>query len=124
MRKKRQKYDIDMSHVKGEFAEKISFIRDRILEAVPKGAIDKIYLFGSYARGDNTEDSDIDFCILINNWYKKQYNDLHFKIDDAFIEHNILPSDRLIYMKDYFMKKDSCRKIRESIFEEGKLMYG
>jgi len=113
-----------MSHVQGEFADKISFIRDQILEAVPKGAIDKIYLFGSYARGDNTEDSDIDICVLINNWYKKQFDRLNFKINGVFIQNNLFPSDTLIYMKNYFMKQTSCRKIRTSILKEGKLMYG
>ncbi len=41
--------------------------REKICEAVetvaPKYEIDSIYLFGSYARGDATEESDCDFRI-------------------------------------------------------------
>ena len=45
--------------------------RDRICDAVrtvaPQYEIDQVYLFGSYARGDATEESDCDFRIVGGN---------------------------------------------------------
>ena len=35
--------------------------RDRILAIAEKQGVDNVRVFGSYARGDQTEDSDIDF---------------------------------------------------------------
>ena len=41
---------------------------DKINEVVrivaPQYEIDQVYLFGSYARGDATEDSDVDFRVV------------------------------------------------------------
>ena len=38
-------------------------IRSKVLPILEKYRIPAMYLFGSYARGDATEDSDIDFLI-------------------------------------------------------------
>ena len=46
---------------------KISEIAERIKPIAKKYGIEKVYLFGSYARGEATEDSDIDLFIC----YKK-----------------------------------------------------
>ena len=41
----------------------IDEIRDRISPVAAKHGVDKIYLFGSYARGNATPSSDIDLCV-------------------------------------------------------------
>ena len=41
----------------------IDEIRDRISPVAAKYGVDKIYLFGSYARGNATPSSDIDLCV-------------------------------------------------------------
>ena len=38
-------------------------IREAVKTVAPKYEIDSIYLFGSYARGDATEESDCDFRV-------------------------------------------------------------
>ncbi len=38
-------------------------IREVVKRVAPKYEIDSIYLFGSYARGDATEESDCDFRV-------------------------------------------------------------
>lgn len=40
-------------------------IREKILPVCQKYAINEAYLFGSYARGDATEDSDVDLRIVV-----------------------------------------------------------
>jgi predicted nucleotidyltransferase len=44
-----------------------SRIAEVIQEVAPKYDISDVYLFGSYARGDATEDSDCDFRIVGGN---------------------------------------------------------
>lgn len=44
----------------------------RILEAAPRGA--RLILFGSHARGDAAEDSDLDFLVIepeVENWARE-----------------------------------------------------
>lgn len=44
--------------------DEIRMIQDRIIQAVP---VEKLYLFGSYARGTQDECSDYDFYVVIPN---------------------------------------------------------
>jgi len=45
--------------------EKIKDELDRIVDTLAKtGIVSRILLFGSYARGEETPDSDIDLCVL------------------------------------------------------------
>jgi predicted nucleotidyltransferase len=39
-------------------------IREAVRTIAPKYNIDNVYLFGSYARGDATEESDCDFRVV------------------------------------------------------------
>jgi len=39
-------------------------IQNAVQTIAPQYGIDKVYLFGSYARGDATEESDVDFRIV------------------------------------------------------------
>ena len=39
-------------------------IKDAVKKIAPQYNIDQVYLFGSYARGDATEESDVDFRIV------------------------------------------------------------
>ena len=53
------------NHNVSHYKEKIEFIRSLILKSVNKNILKKIYLFGSYAYGNPTEESDIDICVII-----------------------------------------------------------
>jgi predicted nucleotidyltransferase len=62
--------------------------RDGIKKAVhaiaPKYALSRVYLFGSYARGDATEDSDFDFRIEGGNMRTLlDLASLHLDFEDA-----------------------------------------
>jgi predicted nucleotidyltransferase len=117
-----QKYDVDMSHVKGIFSDKISFIRDFILDSVPKNTVKKIYLFGSYAYGEPDEDSDIDFCIIIDN--SADEHDSYMRIAKEFLHKDILPSDVLVYTEKKFYGTDNPIDVFHTIVKKGKLLYG
>ncbi|KZX17012.1 nucleotidyltransferase domain protein [Methanobrevibacter cuticularis] len=48
--------------------------------------IEKIILFGSVARGDDTKDSDIDILILTTEKTKKIKKDIYSKASDILLE--------------------------------------
>ena len=84
---------------------------------------DQIMLFGSYARGDFTEKSDVDVLILKKGMIKKRelIKKLHraffdFKLDKA-VDVLALDSDR------YNEIKNCLGFIYKTIKEEGKLIY-
>ncbi len=52
-------------------------IAKEFAEAIKSDKIDKIILFGSVARGEDTEESDIDILIVSNN---------HMEIDDEIAD--------------------------------------
>lgn len=41
----------------------IEELRQIIIPVAARHGLSKVYIFGSYARGDATEDSDVDLCI-------------------------------------------------------------
>jgi uncharacterized protein len=85
--------------------------------------VEKIFLFGSYARGDENNDSNIDICILINNNHKKLK--IIRTIRKAFYDNISSPVDLLVYKPDEFYERAaSLKSIEREIKEEGVLLYG
>ena len=77
----------------------------------------KIYLFGSYAYGTPTDDSDIDLCILTDENRRKLeiLREIRRNIGDVNY-----PLDILIYKTDEFNERVNNRFIMESkIYKDG-----
>ena len=102
----------------GKYEEKIPAIKDKIVKEIKP---EKIILFGSYAWGNPTEDSDVDLFIIKKSnqsrlarqmdldrkmWgsgvpmdllvYTPEEIDRRLKIDDPFILH-ILNNGKILY---------------------------
>jgi predicted nucleotidyltransferase len=60
-------------------------IKEALQNIAPKYEISKVYLFGSYARGDATDESDLDFRIVGGN-IRTLFDvaKLHLDLEDAF----------------------------------------
>ena len=98
---------------------------DKIIPIIVSiAAPDQIILFGSYARGDNTEKSDIDLLILKKGLKKGReisgaiykaffYNDIEFAVDLLTLDY-----DR------YFELNNEIGYIYKTIKKEGKVIYG
>jgi predicted nucleotidyltransferase len=84
---------------------------------------DQIILFGSYARGDNTEKSDIDLLILKKGL--KNSFDIIDSIEMAFYENKIrIPVDLLaIDYNRYNEINNEIGYIYKTIKEQGKVIY-
>ena len=85
---------------------------------------EQIVLFGSYARGDNKEKSDIDLLIIKKNL--KNDRDINNKLYKAFFENNInIPIDLISVDYNKYMEMNSqIGYIYKTIKEQGKVIYG
>jgi predicted nucleotidyltransferase len=102
----------------------IPFIEKIISIIVSFASPDQIILFGSYARGNNTDKSDIDLLIV-----KKGLKDgrkISGSIYMAFLENDIgVPVDLLTIDYDRYIElNDKIGYIYKTIKEEGKVIYG
>ena len=81
-----------------------------------------IYLYGSYARGDFDEESDIDFAAIVEGekpqWNKKRHELVH-ETGEIDLEYDIFISPKVIsaeYFDKYFLELPYYR----NILKEGK----
>ncbi|MDR0448282.1 MAG: nucleotidyltransferase domain-containing protein [Treponema sp.] len=101
------------------FEEKIDIIKGSILKYVSAKCI---YLFGSYAYGKPTDNSDIDIYIVLPDSVENILQ-LYGKI---MVELSL----KKLYFVDILLNRESVFKIRkienileETIFQKGKIIY-
>jgi predicted nucleotidyltransferase len=102
----------------------VPFIDKIVPLIVSLASPDQIILFGSYARGDNTEKSDIDLLVIKKDL--KNERELNNILYRAFFESKIDISVDLISI-DYYKYIELNNKIGyvyKTIKEQGKIIYG
>ena len=80
----------------------IDEIREIVAPIAKQHGVDKVFLFGSYARGDATPASDVDLCVdapKLRGLFKKSIDvvttgSLKYNKDEAFLEN--LRKDRVL----------------------------
>ena len=93
-----------------------------VIEALLPGA--KVYLFGSYANGEQSSNSDLDLCIVAPAFSERRMDTLYM-IRDAIKDMTNLPLDILAYTDDEFMNHAMSRStIQYSILNKGILLNG
>jgi predicted nucleotidyltransferase len=100
-------------------------IIDQIIALVTsKTSPERIVLFGSYARGDYTKNSDIDILIIIKNLVNERK--ITGSLYRALLDENIaIPVDFLAVDYDkYNIVKNKIGYIYKTIEQEGKIIYG
>jgi predicted nucleotidyltransferase len=102
----------------------IPFIDKIIPIIVSIASPDQIILFGSYAREDNTDKSDIDLLIVKKGL--KNGRKISGSIYMAFLENDIgIPVDLLTIDYDRYIElNNKIGYIYKTIKEEGKVIYG
>jgi predicted nucleotidyltransferase len=103
---------------------KVPYIDKIIPIIVSFASPDQIILFGSYARGDNTDKSDIDLLIVKKGL--KNGRRISGSIYMAFLENEIgVPVDLLTIDYDRYIElNNKIGYIYKTIKEEGKVIYG
>ena len=103
----------------GNMVEQLDSIKDSILKFVPAKCI---YLFGSYAHGNQTEESDIDIYIVtpdnINN-----FSELYTKIMVDLSIKKIFFIDLLLNTESNFNSRKLKNMFEKNIFQNGKIIY-
>lgn len=99
--------------------EVIEDVKNRLVKAYNPLAI---YLFGSYAWGNPTEDSDLDFLIIVDKSEEKSY-DRPLAGYDALFGMNIA-KDIIVYTKEEFEAASNNKTtLGFKIKKDGKLIY-
>ena len=99
--------------------DEITIIKDTIIKAVP---VEKLYLFGSYANGNQRENSDYDFYIVVPNENIRPID----AIGDAQLAMRgmkIKPLDILAGTVDVFNRRSKLKTLERKIADEGILIY-
>ena len=101
------------------FAEKLSSIKESVLKYVPARYI---YLFGSYAYGNPTEESDIDIYVVtpdnINN-----FSEIYTKIIGDLGDKKICFIDLLLGRETVFNTRKENNIFEKTISKNGTLLY-
>jgi len=97
----------------------IEQIRDIIVNAIP---IEKLYLFGSYAYGTPTEDSDYDFYAVIPNGSMRPLIAIQ-EIYGAMGNMKRKPMDVLAGTVEIFERRSKLLTMEREIFEKGIILY-
>ncbi len=96
-------------------------INEIILKITNNYHPDKIILFGSYAIGNPTEDSDLDFIIIKNTDTPSQHRGWEVR---KFLRGSLVPMDLLIYTpKEFEDELKSKYSFLTSAIKNSKLLY-
>jgi len=102
-----------------DISEKLSILIDATVKEIP--GIEKIYLFGSYAYGKPSAESDLDLMVITDK-----------EIDDAILSVTEIRYktwgqvgifDMLIYSKKVFNARREKYCLENKVFNEGKIIY-
>jgi len=99
--------------------EQIDNIKDSILKFVPAKCI---YLFGSYANGNQTEESDIDIYIVTPD-HVNNFSELYTKIMVDLSIKKIFFIDLLLNTESNFNSRKLKNMFEKNIFQNGKIIY-
>jgi predicted nucleotidyltransferase len=100
-----------------------------ITETLKDEGVEKIILFGSYANGRPTEDSDLDIIVVTTDNYmpitNREKMELHHKYN-LLIKNfrRVIPIDLLVYTRVMYQKLlESGSLFTNEINQKGKILY-
>ncbi|HLP59387.1 MAG TPA: nucleotidyltransferase domain-containing protein [Candidatus Deferrimicrobium sp.] len=93
------------------------------LKAIIGEKLRDIILYGSYARGNYDEESDIDIIALIEEDELKSYREKVIELEiDLTIKYGLMPSI-LLENKEYFNKNINTEFLFQNVLTDGKIIY-
>ncbi len=103
----------------GKYESKIPEIKEKIVREINP---EKIILFGSYAWGNPTENSDVDLFVVQKS--NESRRDRQVALRKKFFGSGV-PMDIIIYTPEELEKRLSIRDVFiRKIIRDGKLIYG
>jgi predicted nucleotidyltransferase len=107
----------------------IDEVINRITDTLKNEGVEKIILFGSYANGRPTEDSDLDIIVVTTDNYMPATNrekmELHHRYNLLIKKfRRVIPIDMLVYTKLMYKKlQESESLFINEINLKGKILY-
>jgi predicted nucleotidyltransferase len=102
-----------------DISEKLSILINETIKEIP--GIEKIYLFGSYAYGKPSEESDLDLMVITD----KEIDDTILSITE--IRYNTWGKvgvfDMLVYSEKVFNDRKEKHYLENKVFNEGDIIY-
>ncbi len=106
--------------------EQIKNELDRIVDTlVNTGIVSRIFLFGSYANGEETPDSDIDLCVLTPLEEERCFDimvELRVKLFN--VREKKIPLDLFAYNHEFFLACAEKPGFQRNILKNGVVLYG
>ena len=99
--------------------KEIERIRDVIINTIP---LEKLYLFGSYAYGTPSEDSDYDFYMVVPNGSIRPVEAIQ-QAYRAMRGMDRKPCDILAGTSEIFDRRSKLLTMENTIFEKGVVLY-
>jgi len=106
--------------VEQRIQRELDIIKEGILQTVPAEAI---YLFGSYAYGTPTDDSDLDIYVVVPE-NTGDLIDLQANIRMNLWQKKSLPMDLLLGKSSVFNRRKQGLTLENVIAEKGVLLHG
>ncbi|MBD5099473.1 MAG: nucleotidyltransferase [Clostridiales bacterium] len=101
---------------------KIEEIAEKVRPIAERYGIAKVYLFGSYARGEATEESDIDLLVDAENIISLYtFNGLYDDLENALQKRLDLVTVRGLYNK--YKNDELTIRFRNAVERERRLIY-
>lgn len=116
-------YELSLNH------ETISLVKNeatKLVKLLMKSELKEVILYGSCARGDYTEDSDIDIALVTScdRIEVKKYNDALAQIATELAMKYFVIVNFVCLPYDEFMKKKTWYDYFKNIEAEGEVLYG
>ena len=86
------------------------------------GVVEKIYLFGSYARGEQTKESDTDVFVVFSKYNGKESKSNIYYLDQCDLDQKYNTLTHIMYTDDKDFKISDCG-LYNSIKKEGVILY-
>lgn len=100
---------------------KIDEIAERVRPIAERYKIPKVYLFGSYARGEATEESDVDLLVDAQNIHGFEWGGLYVDLEEALEkELDLVTLNGLYNARD---NDELSLKFRKEVEKERRLIY-
>jgi predicted nucleotidyltransferase len=100
----------------------IQYVLDEMVRRIVQGFHpDRIILFGSYAKGESTDDSDLDLLIVmpVEGSRRQKTNEIDLALADRLV-----PLDLIVVTPDQFdQQKDVIGTIVREAIREGRVIY-
>jgi predicted nucleotidyltransferase len=102
-------------------SDQIAILKDIIVETIP---VEQIYLFGSYAYGTPTPDSDLDLYVIMKDDAPLPELEAEQKIALATLGRKSMPADILVSKKSRFQRRLTAPTLEKEVVTKGIVIYG